>query len=194
MRKGGDAALVALALADLFPVVGDLEEQVDVDARVVLGLLERRGDHLDRGLGVAERERRGRGVDDGGTGLGGLDVVGGRHAADVMAVDVHRQADLVVEGLDETLGAVRREHAGHVLDGDRLGAELLELQRVLDVAVERVHGAQGVGDGALEVTAALVDRLGTVLDVADVVERVEDAEDVDAVALGGLDEVVDDVF
>ena len=57
-------------------------------------LLERRDDHLDRRLAVAEGERDDRGVDDVGARLDGLDVVHRGHAADVVAVHVDRQADL----------------------------------------------------------------------------------------------------
>ena len=109
-------------------------------------------------------------------------------------MDVHGQADLLAQGRHQALGAVGREHAGHVLDADGVRAQLLEGLRVLDVAVERVHGAHGVRDGALEVGPALVEGLGGVEHVADVVQGVEDAEDVHAVAVRRLDEAVDDVF
>ena len=95
--------------------------------------------------------------------------------------------------LDQALGAVRRQHAGHVLDGDGVGAQVLELLAVVQEAVEGVHRRNRVGDGALEVTAAFLDGLGVVDDVADIVERVEHAEDMHAVALGGLDEAVADL-
>ena len=191
--KRGDAALEALLDAHLLPVIGNLEEKVEVKAGIILGLLERGDDHLDGWLRIAESQRRRCSVDDGRTGLGRLDVVGGRHAADVVAVHVNRQADLLVEGLDQALRAIRREHARHVLDADGLGTKRLELRGVVDVGIKRVHRAHGVADGALEMRAALVERLGAVDDVADVVERVEDAEDVDAVAMGGLDEAIDDI-
>lgn len=74
-----------------------------------------------------------------------------------------------------------------------LGAQRLELGGVLDIGIERVHGAHGVADGAFEVGTALVERLGAIDDVAHVVERVEHAEDVDAVTMGRLDEAIDDI-
>ena len=193
VRERGHAALVVAALAHLLPVLGDLEQQVQVQARVVAALLEGGHDHLHRRVRVAEGKRRVGRVRDGGAGLGGLDDVGGRHAAHVMAVDVQRQADLGVERLHHALGAVGREHAGHVLDGDGVGAQVLHLLAVLQVAVKRVDGRHGVRDGALEVAAAFLDGLGVVHDVADIVEGVEHAEHVDAVALGSLDETVADL-
>ena len=128
------------------------------------------------------------GVDDVGARLDGLEVVHGRHTTDVVAVDVDRQPDLLLERPHHLLGAERREHARHVLDADGVGAQLLERLRVLDEGVERVHRAHGVGDGAFEQAAALLDRRRAHLDVADVVERVEHAEVVDAVALGRVHE------
>lgn len=110
-----------------------------------------------------------------------------------MAVDVQRQTDFGVERLHHALGAVGREHARHVLDADGVGTEVLELLAVVEEAVQRVHRRHRVGDGAFEVTAAFLDGFGVVDDVADVVERVEHAEDMNAVALGSLDEVIADV-
>ena len=133
-------------------------------------------------------------VGHGHAGLGGLQDVGRGHAADVMAVDVHRQADFLVERLHHALGAIGREHAGHVLDGDGVGAQILQLLAVFQVGIQRVHRRDRVGDGALEQTAALLDGLGVVHDVADVVQRVEHAEDLDAVAMRRVDEAVHDLL
>ena len=193
VREGGHAALVVAALAHLFPVFGDLEQQVQVEARVVAALLEGGHDHLHGRVRVAERQRRMGRVGYGGAGFGGLDDVGGGHAAHVVAVDVQRQADLGVERLHHALGAVRREHAGHVLDGDGVGAQVLELLAVFQEAVERVHRRHRVRDGAFKVPAAFLDGLGVVHDVANVVQGVEHAEHVHAVALGGMDEPVADL-
>ncbi len=192
-QQRGDAALQPLALAHGLPVLGDLEQEVEVHSRVVRALLESRHDHLDGRLAVAEGERDDGRVDDVRAGLGGLEVVHRSHATDVVAVDVHRQPDLFLERLDHALGAERGEHAGHVLDADGVGADVLELAGVVDERVERVHGAHGVGDGALEVTAALLDRASRHLDVADVVQGVEHPEDVDAVALRCAHEALHDL-
>ena len=62
------------------------------------------------------------------------------------------------------------------------------------VGVQRVHRRDRVGDGALEQTAALLDGLGVVHDVADVVQRVEDAEDLDAVAVRRVDKAMHDLL
>ena len=126
-------------------------------------------------------------------GLGGLDDVGGRHAAHVVAVNVDGQANFGVERLHHALGAVGGEHARHVLDADGVGAQVFQLLAVVQIAVQRGHRRHGVGDGAFEMPAALLDGLRVVNDVADVVQGVEHAEHVHAVALGGLDEAVADL-
>ncbi len=189
----GHAALVVAALAHLLPVLGDLEEQIEIQIGVVAALLQGGHDHLDGRVRVAEGERRVGGVGHGHAGLGGLQDIGRGHAADVVAVDVHRQADFLVEGLHHALGAVRGEHAGHVLDGDGVGAQILQLLAVLQVGVQRVHRRDGIGDGALEQPPVLLDGLGVVHHVADVVQRVEHAENLDAVAMRRADEAVHDL-
>ena len=183
MGQRRDAARVVAALAHLFPVVGDLEQQGQVVAGVVAAFLQRRHDGFHRGMAVAEGERRACRVGDHGS-----------HAAHVVAVHVHRQADFGVERLHQAFGAIRREHARHILDGDRIGAEVFELLAVFKIAVKGMHGRHGVGDGAFEPAAARLDRLGVVDHVADVVERVEHAKHLDAVLLGAGDEAVHDIF
>ena len=122
MGEAGNAALVVAALAHFLPVIGDFEQQIQVVTGIVLALLQGGDDGFHRGMAVAERERSAGGVGDHRTRLGGLDDVHGGHAADIVAVHVHRQTDLSVEGLHQALGAERREHAGHILDGDGVGA------------------------------------------------------------------------
>ena len=189
----GDATLVMAALAHLLPVLGDLKQQVEVNLGVVARLLEGGHDHLDGRLGVAEGQGGACGVDDVGTGLGALDVVGRGHATDIVAVQVDGKGRGLLERAHQSVGAVRREKAGHVLDADGVGTELLQSTRVVDVAVERVHGARGVRDGGLEMGTAGLDGGRAVTDVANVVERVEGAEHIDAVLVRRGNEAVHDV-
>ena len=193
MSERRDAAVIVAALAHFFPILGNLEQQLQIIARVVTAFLQSSNDRLDRGVGVAERKRRARGVANGRARFCRFDDIHGGHAANIVRMHVHRQANFGVERLHHALGAVGREHAGHVLDGNGVGAQILHLLAVLQVAVQRVDRRHGVGDGALEVAAAFLDGLGVVHDVADVVEGVEHAEHVDAVALGSLDETVADL-
>ena len=193
VRERGNAALVVAALAHAFPVFRNLEQKTQVKTGIVTALLERRRKHLDGGLGVAESEWRGRRVNDRGTSLGGLDVVCRGHAADIVAMQVQGQTDFRIERLHDALGAIRREHARHILDADGVGAQILELLTVVKEAIKRVNRADGIRDGAFEMRTALLDSVGVVHHVSNVVQRVEHAEHMDAVSVGRLDEAVADL-
>ncbi len=67
MGKRGNAALIMAALANLFPILGNLKQQLQIIARVITAFLQSSNDRLDRGVGVAERKRRARGVANGRT-------------------------------------------------------------------------------------------------------------------------------
>ena len=131
MSERGDAALVMAALAHFLPVIGNFEQKIKVVAGVIAAFLKRRHDGLDRRMAVAERKRGGSGIRDSSASLGGLDDVHRSHAAHVMAMNVHRKADFGIESLDQALGAIRREHTRHVLDGDGICAKIFELLTVL---------------------------------------------------------------
>ena len=180
----GDAALMAAGLAHAVPIVGDLEEEVEVEPGVERRSAKRGHRHLHGRLRVAKRERRVRAVHDLGTLFGTAQVVRARHAADEVAVHVHGQPDLGAQGAHELGGAIGNKEPRHILDAERVGAELGELARVGDVAVERVDGAARVGDGRFKMRADLFDGRCAVADVVDVVQGVEHAEDVDAVRVG----------
>ena len=85
-------------------------------------------------------------------------------------VDGH-VGQLGAERADEDGGAARREQAGHVLDGDRVHAELVELPRVVEVVLEVVQAVAGrghvagVADGRLDEAARLAHRLDAKLHV-----------------------------
>ena len=57
-----------------------------------------------------------------------------------------------------------------------------------------MHRARCIGDSWLKNAAHCLNSLGAIADIVDIVEGVEHTEDVDAIALGGSNKVVDDVF
>ena len=193
MEQGGHAALVVVATANFFPVFGDLEQQVQVEAGVITAFLQGSHDHLCCRMAVAECQRRTGDVGDCRAGLCRFEDVGRRHTADIVAVHMDGQADFGIQGLHHTLGAIRGEHAGHVLDGDGIGTHVLQLLGVFQIAVQGVDGADGVADRTFEPAAAFLDGIGVVLDVAGVIQCVEHAEHLHAIALGSLDEAVADL-
>ena len=111
---------------------------------------------------------------------------GGGDAAGVVGVEVHRQPDLLLERLHQLARGARLAHAGHVLDGEDVGAGLLQLLGEVDVVLEVVLGPRGVEDVAGVADRRLAQRAGfdhgvhRHAHVVHPVERVEDAEDVDA--------------
>ena len=107
---------------------------------------------------------------------------------------MHGQTDFGIERLHQALGAIRGEQAGHVFDGDGIGPEVFELLAVLQITVERVHRRYRVGNGALEPTAACLNSLGVIDDIANIVQRIEHAKDLNAVFFRACDKTVHDVF
>ena len=114
-------------------------------------------------------------------------------------MEVDRDADLVTQGLHEFARGERLAEACHVLDGEHVGAELLQFLGELHVVVERilrplrVEDVAGVADRRLADRAALEHRVDRHLHVRHPVERIEHAEHVDAAGGRLLHEGLHDV-
>ena len=193
VRERRNATLVVAALAHLFPVFRDLEEEPQIQPGIVAAFLKCRNDHLDCGMRVAERERSTCSISDSSACFSGFDDVSWCHAADIVAMHVNGQTDLGVECLHDTLGTIRREHARHVFDGDGIGTQIFELLTVFKEAIERMNRRYRVRDRAFEVGSALLDGFGVIHHIADIVQRVEHAEDIDAISVCCLDETKADL-
>jgi hypothetical protein len=111
-----------------------------------------------------------------------------------VAVQVDGHFEGCLEGLDQLVGIVGGDQAGHVLDADAVGAHGFELLGLVDKIVQVVDLApqtgfgQGVADAALEMHAVFLDLRNDGLEVAVVVQGVEGAEDVHAVFTGAVHE------
>ena len=109
-------------------------------------------------------------------------------------MQVDRNAYRRLQRLDEVVGIVGGDQAGHVLDADRVGAHIDKLFGLADVVVEVIYLAaearlgQGVAHTALEVLAALLDLAHHRFKIAVVVQRVESTEDIDSVLRRTIDE------
>ena len=134
------------------------------------------------------------GIDDVGTGLDALQQGHGSQTGGVVAVDIDRDGQGVLQLLDQVVAGVRSQQASHILDADGVCAHLFQGLGILDVVLVVVHGAQGVADAALHMCLFLVGCLDGGLQVAGVVQCVEDADDVDAVGNRLLHEVLDGVI
>jgi hypothetical protein len=126
-------------------------------------------------------------------GLGGLDVGRRAHAGRRVRLHRDRHAARFLEPRHELERDIRPQQPRHVLDADRVDAEILDALAHVDVGVDRVHGAHGVRDRALRVLAHAQSRLDGGFEIAEVVQRVEDPEHVDAGFGRALDERFDDV-
>ena len=142
----------------------------------------------------AQGQRAHSGIDDVGTSLDALQDGHGSQTCGVVAVDVNRDADGLLQLLDQIIAGIGGEQTGHILDADGVCTHLLQGLGVVCKVLVVVHGAQGIADAALHMSAFLVGCLDGSLQVAGVVQCVEDADDVDTVCNGLLHEVLNSVI
>ncbi|VAT77699.1 Uncharacterised protein [Klebsiella pneumoniae] len=107
-----------------------------------------------------------------------------------MAVQVQGDVIALLDFTDQLKGGMRRQNAGHVLDGDGVNAGLQQLFGEVEPGLQGVRRAGGVRKRTLGVGAVTADRLQGGLHVARVVHGIEDAEDVHAVFDGALHEAL----
>ena len=75
--------------------------------------------------------------------------------ANVVRVEVDRQANLFPQGLDQLLGGIRLAKSSHVLDGDQVGSKFFEIFGQLDIIAQaifvtlRVKNVAGVANRGL---------------------------------------------
>ena len=172
----------------------DALQLVDIQPCVILRAGE--GGHQRFGCrmavgGAHGRNRRIHAVDPGFNGLqqGHL-----RHAGGGVAVQVQGDVVAFFDFADQLKGGMRRQNAGHVLDGDGVDAGLQQLFGEVEPGLQGVRRAGGVRKRALGVGAVAAHRLQGGLHVARVVHGVEDAEDVHAVFDGALHEALHHVI
>ncbi len=142
-----------------------------------------------------ERERdRVEGARDAlGTGADGLDGGGERHASCALAVQPHGQAARLLDALDELARLGRVQRAGRVVDQDARRAELGEAVRALEQHLRLTRRPGAVHEADRELLARVADRVRSLAQVRQVVDRVVDAEDVDAAARRGRHEAADEI-
>ena len=111
-----------------------------------------------------------------------------------MAVQMDRNRHRCFQRLDHLIHIVRRDHAGHVLDTDRVGTHVDQFLGLADVVIEAVNIAahawlgHRVAHATLEMLAALLDLPDDRFEVAIVVQRIEGTEDIHAVFSGAVNE------
>ena len=114
-----------------------------------------------------------------------------------MGVKVDWDPELFAKGAHELECGVRLAESGHVFDGEKVGAEFLELVGHCDVVLERifwtacVENVSGVTNRRFADAAGLKHGVDCDAHVFDGVERIEDAEDIDALRVGFAHEFLD---
>ena len=121
------------------------------------------------------------GIDDVGTCLDALQDGHGSQTCGVVAVDVNRDADGLLQLLHQIVAGIGGQQTGHILDADGVCAHLLQGLGVGCKVLVVVHGAEGVADAALHMSAFLVGCLDGGLQVARIVQCIENTDHIDAV-------------
>jgi hypothetical protein len=178
---GADLAVGDVLFAQLSKVSAHDVQLLQIQTGIVVGALQ--GSHQALGGHMAGAKAQGAhgGIDDIGTCLDALEDGHGSQTCSVVAVDIHRDADGLLQLLDQIIAGIGSEQTCHILDADGVCAHLLQSLGVGCKVLVVVHRAQGVADAALHMSAFLVGRLDGSLQVAGVVQSIEDADDVDAV-------------
>ncbi len=137
----GGVQEVAVLHRHLLQVLADLDQLGQVHVGLPLGLLHRHHQGLDGRLGGPQGEGGQAGVQHVHARLDGLQVAHGARAGGVVGVELHRDLDGLLDGLDDLVGVVGRDHAGHVLEDEGVGPHLFGLLGEVDVVVEIEDGA-----------------------------------------------------
>ena len=101
---------------------------------------------------------------------------------------LYRKTDLLLPALHDVIRLAGRKDAGHILQAEGIGAHLLELAGNRNVVFQIVHGAYGIADCCLHVSALVLGDLDSLPHVAHVVHGVEDPHYGNAVPDGRLHE------
>ena len=107
-----------------------------------------------------------------------------------MALNVDGYRHRGLEPPYQLMAGIGRQQPRHVLDADRIGAQVFDPPRQIDPQIQGVHRAHGVGQGALGMTTLLAHRTQGGLQIADVVHGVEHPEHIHSVDRCALHETL----
>ena len=181
------------------PVTGHFFHGVDVQVGLAVGAAQRIVQRVHARLARAAGKGRVGCVYDIDVGSHGAAQCRDAVARTVVRMEVYRQVDRFFQSRNEAVRRFRLEQAGHILDGDDVGAGVLQFLRHVDVVRQVVFRAgavediAGVAQGDFGDLARFADGLNRAVHVVQAVEAVENTEYVDAVFRRQFDEVLDDV-
>ena len=198
--RGFQAVVEALIpQAHIRPVVGQLLHPPQVQPGVPLRSLQGGHQRIQRGLAGKTRQRGAGGIHHIHTGLGGHQQ--GRHliAGGVVGMQVDGDADLLLQGGHQLLGGVGLQQAGHILNGQHMGATVLQLLGKVHIVFQSVlilagiQNVAGVAHGGLQQLILVQHLVHGHLHAGDPVQRVEHTEHVDAPLRRLLDKAADQI-
>ena len=120
---------------------------------------------------------------------------GGVDAAGVMRMEVNGNFDFFAQGLDQRERGVRLAQTRHILDGQKMCAQLLQLPGHLDVVFQGIFWATlveyvaGIANRGFADCACLQDCVDGDAHIFNGVQRIEDAENIDALLCGFADKI-----
>ena len=147
---------------NLFPVVGNFVERIEVQARVTVIAREGCRDGVEVWLRGRTRHRRDREIDDVHACFGSGEYRCGVDARGVVGVEMHGDADLVLQRADQFPCSVRFAKACHVLDAEHVGTHAFDFLGFLDVVLEGILVAALIGDVAGVADRGFADGLAVV--------------------------------
>ena len=175
------------------PVVRQLLHPTLIQLRIPDGAFESREQSIHVWLGSQARHRRKCDVDNINSGLGCHQQHGAAIARSIMSVEMNRDTNLVLQGLDQFFCSKRLEQSGHIFDRQYMGAHVLQLFSQINVVLQRVLVAFGIENVSGVTHGCFAYRIGTLayglhghLHALGPVQGVEDPENIDT-ALCRLD-------
>ena len=184
----------SIEVSDKLPVIRVGSQGPGVEPRVPR--LAAQGFHNGVEIGLAGLTAHGRNgaVDHIHSGLGSLEDGSRAHTAGVVGMEVNRNTHLLAQGFHQFGGGVGFAETRHVLDGQNVGAHLLQPAGHLEVVVEGVLGPSGiediagVADGGLANGVGFPHRRHGDFHVFHRVQGIENTKDVNALPGRFLDE------
>ena len=121
-----DLAVGDVLLAQLVEVSADDIQLVQIQTGVVIGALQGSDQTLGGHVAGAQAQGAHGGIDDVGTCLDALQDGHGSQTCGVVAVDVNRDADGLLQLLHQIVAGIGGQQTGHILDADGVCAHLLQ--------------------------------------------------------------------
>ena len=111
--------------AHICPVAAQLIQRIQIKAGIALCALEGIAQAVDGGLAGKAGKAADRAVYNIHPGLGGHEVSGNLVAGGIVRVQMYRDGQFVLQGLDQLFRGKGLQKAAHILDGKHMGAAVL---------------------------------------------------------------------